>query len=338
MQLKAGSRTRILGQALLACALFQPVPPALGQSAPGCQNLPARFTEWTQAVNLGPVVNSASSDQWPALSPDGLSLYFVSGRPGGVGAQDLWVTQRASQKAPWGPPMNLGPTINSTTRDNSPFISPDGHWLIFGSRRAVGRCRTDSTNEFFISYREDVHDDFAWSPPVNFGCEISGEGENAGLTFFEDHSQGITTLYFSSSRPGGPGAWEIHASTRLYNGGFQAPALVLELSSPREDGALTVRRDGLEMILTYDAGAVLVDGDLWTSTRASATSPWSPPVKLGPEINSAADENFPSLSLDGTTLIFASNRPGGAGSTDLYMSTRRRIPDAPACSPFPSQQ
>lgn len=326
MQFTARIRTRILGQAVLASTLLQPVPLALGQSpARGCPRETARFSDWSEAVNLGPVVNSESGDLWPAISPDGLSLYFASGRPGGFGAQDLWVSHRASPWEPWGPPKNLGPTINSSTRDNSPVLSPDGHWLIFGSRRAEGRCRLDSTNEFFISYRADVHDDFAWGTPVNFGCEISGTGENAGLSFFGDRSLGITTLYFATSRSGGPGPWDIYSSTRFYNGGFQDPVLVPELSSARQDGALSIRADGLEMILTYDAESVLVNGDLWVSTRQSTSMPWSAPVRLGPQINGDADENFPSLSSDGTTLFFSSNRPGGVGGSDLYMATRRRL-------------
>src|SRR5262245_705732 len=71
---------------------------------------------WTEPVNLGPVVNSSSNDSHPALSPDGLSLYITSTRPGGVssgiGTEEIWVSRRASLNDPWGPPQNLGPTIN----------------------------------------------------------------------------------------------------------------------------------------------------------------------------------------------------------------------------------
>ncbi len=41
------------------------------------------FSDWSAPVNLGPVVNSAYNDQHPSISKDGLSLYFVSNRPGG---------------------------------------------------------------------------------------------------------------------------------------------------------------------------------------------------------------------------------------------------------------
>ena len=44
-------------------------------------------------VNLGPTVNSTSADSHPALSADGLTLFFCSDRPGGQGRKDLWMAR-----------------------------------------------------------------------------------------------------------------------------------------------------------------------------------------------------------------------------------------------------
>ena len=54
------------------------------------------LSTWSEPVNLGPIVNSSSDDADPALSPDGLSLYFFSNRPGGFGTSDIWVSRRAN--------------------------------------------------------------------------------------------------------------------------------------------------------------------------------------------------------------------------------------------------
>src|SRR2546428_1053528 len=103
------------------------------------------YSDWSAPVNLGPVVNSGSNEQHPAISKDGLSLYFASDRAGagGMGGLDIYVSHRESLDAPWGAPVNLGPNINSAGNDLAPTFSPDGHLLYFHSngRGGGGRAR-----------------------------------------------------------------------------------------------------------------------------------------------------------------------------------------------------
>jgi hypothetical protein len=62
----------------------------------------------------------------------------MSERPGGSGGLDLWVTRRATISTPWGNPINLGRTINSSGTDRVPEISSDGSTLFFGSEQSGG--------------------------------------------------------------------------------------------------------------------------------------------------------------------------------------------------------
>jgi hypothetical protein len=55
---------------------------------------------WTEPENLGAAVNTPYDDMMGAFSKDGLTLYFTSTRPDGAGGEDLWVSRRASRKAP----------------------------------------------------------------------------------------------------------------------------------------------------------------------------------------------------------------------------------------------
>jgi hypothetical protein len=73
------------------------------------------YSDWDSPENLGGIVDSAFNDQHPAVSPDGLSLHFVSDRHCGTGALDLWVTQRDSLEGPWQPPAGMG-TLRIRTR------------------------------------------------------------------------------------------------------------------------------------------------------------------------------------------------------------------------------
>ena len=58
--------------------------------------------------------------------------------------------------------------------------------------------------------------------------------------------------------------------------------------------------------------------------RASVADAWGPAQNLGPEINTPFDEGAPTLSVDGHRMYFSSNRPGGLGGNDLYVSRRRK--------------
>ena len=90
-----------------------------------------------------------------------------------------------------------------------------------------------------------------------------------------------------------------------------------------------VRRDGLEFFITSQRPGSIPSGmtpssDLWTSTRSSTAVAWSTPVNLA-FLNTSATEAAPALSADGTMMVFHSNRPGGQGSLDLYVTTRTKV-------------
>ena len=61
--------------------------------------------------------------------------------------------------------------------------------------------------------------------------------------------------------------------------------------------------------------------------------PWSAPVNLGPVINTAANEQHPAISKDGLSLYISSDRTGGFGGTDIWVSQRACTDgDDPACA------
>jgi len=64
--------------------------------------------------------------------------------------------------------------------------------------------------------------------------------------------------------------------------------------------------------------------DIWVSRRRATWAPWSPPINLGPVVNTPFNDYLATVSGDGTTMVMVSDRPGGFGGNDLYMSTRSR--------------
>ncbi|MFL5800019.1 MAG: hypothetical protein ACJ77A_19080 [Actinomycetota bacterium] len=110
----------------------------------------------------------------------------------------------------------------------------------------------------------------------------------------------------------------------IEDGSFGPAAPVAEVNSAAIDIQRNVRIDGLEIVFasTRRAGT---DQDVYTATRASVTDPFSVPENVGEAVNTTtASETRPSLSWDGTTLLFG-RAPGPEGSTDIYVTTREAV-------------
>src|SRR5215510_3744658 len=238
-----------------------------------------KFSDWSAPDNLGPVVNSTSNEQGPTLSKNGLSLYFGSNRPGGVGMGDLYVSHRDSVEEPWGTPMNLGAIVNSTADEATPNLSRDGHWLYFSSRRPGSLPNANGVIGFdiWMSYREHVHDDFDWQAPVNVTAVNSPSFDQSPF-FFENEEAGIRQLFFTRTTP--VTGNDIFVSNQLPDGTFGPPTLVSELNSALSDAGSSIRFDGLEVFFfSRRPGQGTVGlSDLWTATRESVFAPWWPPT------------------------------------------------------------
>ena len=278
-----------------------------------------RYSEWSAPSNLGAVINSSSDDSGPALSKDGLSLYFTSTRPG-FGGEDIWVSQRANTEAPWGAPANLGAVINTAANDRVPNFSRDGHWMFFSSNRAGGIGGFD----IWASWRPFVHDDFGWQTPVNLGPGINTSLIDTGPSYFETE-EGAAILYFARNRLGNLFDFDIYASKRQADGSWGSASPVAELNSPANDARPAVRHDGLEIIFhSFRTG----DFDLYVATRNSTADAWSGVTNLA-AVNGPFLDAQPAISSDRETLFFTSGRPGGSGGGDLYMTTRTKVTGKP---------
>jgi hypothetical protein len=278
-----------------------------------------KFSDWAAPTNLGCQINSPFGEQGPAISKGGLSLYFGSMRPDGFGASDIWVSQRASVDDPWGPPVNLGATINTPGADNVPALSRDGHFLFFHSDRAG----TSGLLDIWVSYREHVHDDFAWQPPVNLGAGVNSPALEAGASYLENGQDGAPILFFGRGQT--LADFDIYASQRQRDGSFGGAVFIAELNSAQSDQRPSVRFDGLELFLSSDRPGSLGLSDLWVSTRETVFDAWETPTNLGPTVNSTFADMQPYIAADRQTLFFTSNRSGGCGALDLYMTTRIKL-------------
>lgn len=279
--------------------------------------------QWDVPDVLGTTVNSVGNDIFPMLTPDGLSLYFASDRPGGLAprgthgfeALDIYVAHRESVAEPWGKPELLDSPINTSRADHSVAFSNDGHWMYFASTRPGG-C---GGHDIYRSHRENHDDDTAWSTPENLGCVVNSKSDDS-CPFLIVNEDGRTLLYFVSKRAGGPGSWDIYVSQEDGKTDKFGPAkLVRNVNSAAFDGHF----DPDHGILWSGSKTGHGGGDLWF-TRRDTDGNWLSPVNLGVPINTENNEGCFTLSGDGNRLIFTSDRPGSTGGYDLFIS--RRLP------------
>ncbi len=148
---------------------------------------------WSLPVNVGPPVNSTGWESQPSISANGQMLFFASNRAGGVGGMDLWYSILAPD-GNWKQPVNLGPVINTTGDEMSPFIHFDGHSLYFSSNGREGMGGYD------IFYSR-MKNDSTWTEPKNLGFPINTFNDELGL-IIDAKGQ---TAYFSSKRDPGKG-------------------------------------------------------------------------------------------------------------------------------------
>ena len=92
--------------------------------------------EWTQPRSLGSVINTNDDESTMFLASDGVTLYFSSDRPGGLGKNDIYMSKRLdSTWTKWSTPVNLGPSVNTSVWDAYYSVAASGDYAYMVSAR-----------------------------------------------------------------------------------------------------------------------------------------------------------------------------------------------------------
>jgi hypothetical protein len=223
----------------------------------------------------------------------------------------------------WSAPVNLGPNINSAFNETQCTITHQGLSLYFSSNRPGGFGSAD----IYVSRRSGL--DAPWGPPQNVVSMNSPGGEWPQGFSPDDH-----WMFITSNRPGGFGGLDIWASHRADANddfGWEAPKnLGPSVNTPADeadpDYFVDPATGKATLYLTSNRSGGVGDNDIYQSTQNEDGS-FNPPVLVS-ELSAPHFEGRMTVRYDGLEIIFVSDRPGGAGDLDLWVSTRQATSDA----------
>jgi hypothetical protein len=242
-----------------------------------------------KAMNMGPVINTAHREAEPTFTADGRTMYF------NCNDSDICVThlRGTREQRQWTTPSIVGPPISSDYTEVEPQINAAGDKLYFNSLRPFA----------------------------------SGEGLPGLSLYVEAVGQisAMTTDTLGISLFGGLGEDDIWVSF-LTNGVWSEPRTLNDVrgeppvNTPFMDHCLAFSADGNEAFWTSTRPGGFGGNDIWTSRRIDGK--WSRAQNLGPNVNGPWSEHHSILTPDGRSLYVTSDRPGGFGGEDIYVTTR----------------
>jgi len=262
-------------------------------------------------TNLGDSVNSPDPDYNPRLTANAGEIAFTSRRASTTGGlrhvlddkfyEDIYFSRYQNRQWQW--PVNPGNPLNTTLNDGLVSLALDGQSVILD----YGGISGDLYESFLNGNR--------WSKPKAFPAQINSPEIESSACWSPDGK----TLYFSSDRPGGMGGADIWTATLNPDGSFQPPVNPgPPLNSPFNEEYIFIHADGKSLYFSCDGPAAMGGYDVFCSKYDASQNQWSAPVNIGYPVNTADDDIYFSVSPDGKTAWYSSERPEGFGGQDIY--------------------
>ena len=211
--------------------------------------------------------------------------------------------------------QNLGTNVNSEYDEVLPIISADGRTLYIVRKDCpenIGASKAD----IWVSERAP---DGTWGIARNIGPPLNTNGYDYVCYALPDNN---ALLLGNRYLPDGSKAMGVSLSFRGTTGWKNPVNLyIMNFVNKSEFCEYTMSPDGRVLIMSIKTDSTRGQRDMFFSMFVGDTI-WSVPESLGPVVNSDSADITPFLAADGRTLYFSSNRPGGFGSNDIYMSRR----------------
>lgn len=189
--------------------------------------------------------------------------------------------------------------------DIDPFITTNGEKIFFVSNRPTDGSGTPK-NDYDIWYANNINDQ--WDEPIRLDSNINSSANEyyVSLSIKEN-------LYFSSTRNGGIGSWDVYYSNLKTK---QLNLLPEPVNTEYREWDPFIAPDESYIIFTSDRPNGFGGGDLYISFK-SEEGYWENPINLGNEINTTGYEFCPFVSPDGKFLFYSR-----FGNANLYPNSK----------------
>ena len=272
--------------------------------------------------NLGKGVNTEYAEYFTTLTVDQKELLFtreIDIHPTyGRGQEDFFVSVFDQDIWQMGKPMPGN--INTPFNEGAPTFAPDGRTLVFvgcadqrgsygANRRGYGSC------DLFITKKVGNK----WLNPINLPGEVNTSHWETQPSLSSDGK----TLYFirGNKRPSqgrNKRNGDIYMSRLQSDGTWSAAEKLPDyVNTPASESSVLIHPDGKTLYFGSNGHIGMGGYDLYM-TQIQPDGSWSRPKNLGYPINTENDETSLLVFANGQYAVFASDRPGGYGRSDLY--------------------
>lgn len=217
---------------------------------------------------------------------------------------------------------NLGTMVNSPYHEVRPTISGDGKILYFVVEGNPKNNMAKSDKKSQDIWYSELGADGKWGQAQHAGAPLNDQRENAVFWVAPDGNRLLIRGAYENGKYAGRGVSMVEKTA---SGWSQPQKLKIKdydkMSQDIYSGAF-LSNDGKTLLLYFSEEKNSYINDIYVS-RLTENDDWTRPESLGSEINTEDyDELSPTLAADNVTLYFSSDRPGGFGEHDIYMSKR----------------
>lgn len=213
--------------------------------------------------------------------------------------------------------QNLGPTINTAAKEYVPIVSADGGEMFFTSRRPDSTAQLkDANGEYFEDVYSSTKTNNEWGEAVNVGMPVNSETHDATVALSAD---GSTLIIYRTNKnlTGG----DLYMSEKQGDSWSKPSKLGPQINSDFQEASACLSVDASIMIFSSNRPGGFGGKDLYR-VKKLPNGEWSLPKNLGPNVNSAFDDDAPFLDFDQKTLYFSSDGHATMGGFDIFTCTK----------------